>query len=221
MNFFGPKEQRELDLARARGEEIPDLSDEERGIIDRKRAALEKLLDYDEIFATYKLEMTFGSERRTNSHFPGSITIWLSGSALGGGGDEIVYTCPDDKCPGIILPDLISTSARKAGCPKCQKIWRQDQLSDMRLFRLNHQQWATVIARYFIRLNHDADLYYKANPLDIINPTLQEQVNFKGGELMNKAIMSRVPVMYPLANLYKDLSAGADLEKRILAFITA
>jgi hypothetical protein len=78
-----------------------------------------------------------------------------------------------------------------------------------------------VIAREYVRLGHDADIYLKSHPVDIRSKALLEQMKERRGEELVSARGSRVPVMYPLNRLLKDLAAGADLEKRFLAFITA
>lgn len=221
--FFGVDEQKELDEAREDENYVPhELTLAEEQAIERKRQALERLYDLEaELIATYKIEINFSKRRSNRSHFPGSLMIWRSGSALSGGGDEGMYPCPDDRCPGYISPELISVTAQKAGCPKCQKIWGLHQLKEMRLCSLTPRNWALLVLRHFVRLGHDADVYLKMHPVDIRNQTLREQMKDCGGEQLAKARGNRQPVIYPLKNIIKDLSAGADMLKRFEAFVKA
>lgn len=221
--FFGVEEFKELEERRKKeGYQAPTLTEVEQAAIEKKRAALTNAFGPgEELIATYKIELNFEKGRSVNKPFAGSLVVWRSGSALGGGGDEIMYPCPDDRCIGFIPPELISAIAQKAGCPKCQKLWHQNQLMEMRLFKLPVHSWSVVVTKYFIRLNHDADIYIKTHPIDIRSQTLKEQMRDRGGEELLAARMGRIPVIYPLDRIFKDLSAGADLEKRFRAFLEA
>lgn len=221
--FFGADEFAELEKRRSMdGYAAPTLSDVEKAAIERKRAALEQAFGpTDELVATYKIELNFEKGRSIHKPFAGSLVVWRSGSALSGGGDEIMYPCPNDNCSGFIPPELISSMAQKAGCPKCQELWPQVSLMEMRLFRLPVQHWATVVVRYFIRLNSDADIYIKTHLLDIRSQTLKEQMKDRGGTELLAARQERIPVIYPLDRIFRDLANGADLEKRFRTFLEA
>lgn len=223
MSFFGPEEQKALDKQRDDPNYVPpDLSPGELQSIENKRKALVQLFTGDDIVATYKIELNFGYRRSAfDQHFPGALVMFLSGSALSGGGDQIVYPCYYDDCPGIMLPKYFNNLNTKAYCPVCKRIFKADTLKEVRLFNLPPSKWATVITRYFIRLGHDADIYLKSTPINIKLNTLNELEKFRGGETIDKARLERVPVLYPLKNIYTDLKAGADIEKRFLAFVTA
>lgn len=221
--FFGVEEFKELEQRRERdGYVAPVLSDVEKAAIERKREAIAAAFGpTDELIATYKIELNFEKGRSIHKPFAGSLVVWRSGSALSGGGDEIMYPCPNDSCMGFIPPELISSVAQKAGCPKCQALWHQSELMEMRLFRLAVQHWATVVARYFVRLNSDADIYIKTHLLDIRSQTLKEQMRDRGGTELLAARQERIPVIYPLNRIFQDLANGADLEKRFRTFLEA
>lgn len=221
-NFFGPEDVKQLERERADAGHITrELTADELQIIEKKRQALAKLFEAPEIAATYKIELNFGKDRSTSGHFPGSLIVFLSGSALSGDGDEPVFPCPNDRCSGFIPPKLVSSMLKIAICPTCGTKWPQKQLHDTRLFRLAPPDWARVLARYFVRLGHDADIYLKGHPIDIRVQTEAEQQKAHGGEKLNAARARRVRVIYPLHRIYTDLRNGADLEKRFLALLRA
>lgn len=242
--FFGPKQHKILEAARIAQQDpsqlLPNekallnefgpnidaitrpLTAEELEVMEKKRQAIKTLLSQDTTLrAKFKIEIMCGSKRSTDKPFSGSIVIFRSGSALHGGGDEVVYPCVDPLCPGFIPPELIMTAVGKAGCPKCQRVWDQDQLKEMFLAVLPAQKWAYVLSRFFIRLGHDADLYLKDAPVDIRKNTKMEQEKDHGGLKLAIARTRRQPVIYPLDRIYKDLSNGVDLEKCIRAFMAA
>lgn len=196
-----------------------DLPPAEQEALRRKQAAIDKFFA-DKIVAKYKIEVQFGKGRSMNRPFPGSLHAYRSGSALSGGGDEILYPCPDNKCPGYIEPEHVVPQF--AFCPTCQRRWSRIQdMNEGRLFRLTHQKWAEVILREFARLGHNADVYLKSHPEDIRDKSLLEQMKQRKGEEYMKAYKERVYVMYPLERIVKDAHAGKDLYKLFLALVTA
>lgn len=244
MDFFGPKQQKILEAARIAqsdpsalmpserklldeaGSTLSDitrpLSAEELETVEKKRQAIKSLLTEDTTLrAKFKIELMCGSNRSTDKPFHGSIVVFRSGTALHGGGDEVVYPCANPLCPGFIPPELIMTSVGRAGCPKCQSIWSQDQLKEMFLATLPAQKWALVLARFFVRLGHDADLYLKSAPIDIRKSAMSEKEKDQGGMQLAVARTRRQPVIYPLDRIYKDLSGGAEIERCFRAFVTA
>lgn len=215
---------------------IEDLPPAEQEALRQKQEAVDRFFA-DKIVAKYKIEVQFGKGRSMNRHFPGSLHVYRSGSVLAGGGDEILYPCPDDKCPGYIEPEhVIPKTEIKIGtnpedvemiafCPVCRSVWdKVHHLQEGRMFRLTHQNWAAVIHRTFERLGHNADIYLKSHPEDIRDKSLLEQMKQRKGEEYLKAYKKRVYVMYPLDRIVADVHAmgtGADIYKLILAFITA
>ena len=195
------------------------LPEEEQVELEKAKRAADDFFNAN-LKAKFKVEVQFGLGRSAQAPFPGSIHIYRSGSTLSGGGDEIVYPCPDDKCPGLIEPENLLPVL--ALCPECFTKWNRDtDLADGRFYRLTAQNWAFVIERTFRRVGMDADLYLKSHPEDIRSAALLEQARERRGEVYARVRAKRVPVMYPLDRIMKDVNAGADLSKRIYAFITA
>ena len=198
---------------------LEDLPPEEQEALTKKQEAVDKFFS-DKIVAKYKIEIQFGKGRSVNNHFPGSIHVYRSGSALAGGGDEVLYPCPDDKCIGYIEPEHVTPEY--AVCPVCLMRWRRiEDMNEGRLYRLTHSKWAEVILKVFGKLGHNADVYLKSHPEDIRDKSLLEQMRQRKGEEYMKTYKSRVYVMYPLERIVKDAHAGKDLYKLFLAFVTA
>ena len=196
-----------------------DLPPEEQEALAKKKEALDKFFA-DKIVAKYKIEVQLGKGRSINNHFAGSVHVYRSGSALAGGGDEVLYPCPDDKCTGYIEPEHVTPA--HAICPVCMRKWdRIEDMNEGRLYRLTHQKWAEVILRTFGKLGHNADIYLKSHPEDIRAKSLLEQMKQRMGEEYLKNYRSRVYVMYPLERIVKDAHAGKDLYKLFLSFVTA
>lgn len=196
-----------------------ELSDEEQQAIVKKMEALKKFFEDSHVNATYKIEVQFGRGRSNQAAFPGSLHLYRSGSVLSGGGDEIVYQCPDDRCLGVILPEHLL--GPNAACPVCQKVFqREKELHDVRLFRLPYQKWADVLFKMFHRLNMDADIYLKTHVNDIRDATLKEQMRQRHGEHYLQ-VRKRVAVMYSLENIMRDVNGGSDLLKRLRALVVA
>lgn len=243
MSFFDPRQQALLEAARKVQKDprslLPHeasllkesgmdpeiltrpLTPEELSVIEQKKEALRKIFNVDQVKAKYKIELNFGKDRSDSGHFPGSLIVLRSGSALGGGGDESMFFCPDNNCPGFIPPNLVSSMLRLAVCPRCERQWHQGLLADMQLFRLTHQNWATVITRFFLRLDSNADIYLKTHPIDLRTQTMKEQLKDMGGMQMRAARSKRVRVIYSLPRILKDMVNGADPEQRFYQFLRA
>jgi len=208
--------------------EPAELSDEEQDAVKKKIAAIDKLLGGKGVVAHYKIEVQFGKGRSTWKPFPGAISLYLSGTKLNGGGDEKLYVCPRQDCPGIIPPFRRFVQQTKDGravacvpCPKCGTMWPENDLVGEVFFRLAPPDWATVILRFFTRLENNADIYVKYHPMDIRAQTMMELARARGGEAINKARSNRGLHIYPLKNIIRDTGNGAQLYDRILAFIKA
>jgi len=220
--FHGPEEsealRKRIETDQEKGISRAPMSAEEQHAVKEKMAALDAFFS-KRIDAQYKVELQFGKERSTWKPFPGAMSLYLSGSKLNGGADEKLYLCPRDDCSGVIYPkERLGPSVM---CRSCEMMWNESKLIGELLFRLTPQDWATVILRCFMRLENRADIYVKYHPTDIRYQTEMEIAKKRGGEAVNKARSNRALHIYPLANIIKDTSNGADLHKRILAFITA
>lgn len=207
--------------------ERPALTEEEKEVVDKKQKALDELLSTKHL-AKYKLEVMFGDDRSMHRPFSGSISFWESGSKLHGGGDSKLYVC-DSVVPGreargcgAFIPDS-ANGLNFIVCPKCNTMWRNEEIVGEIWFRLTMHKWAEVLLKWFQRLEHNADIRLKYARKDIRSVAEREQDHQMGGELLEKARdpESRATAIYPLANIIKDTAAGADLYGRILAFLSA
>lgn len=198
---------------------LVELSADEQEALQRKKEALDKFFGENRK-AKFKIELHFGKGRSSNGPFAGSLHVYRSGSVLAGGGDEILYPCPDNKCSGYMEPEHVAVEF--AFCPVCHKKWHKiKDMNEGRLFKLPAQKWAKVIAKVFNNLHGDADIYLKSHPQDIRRASLLEQMRERRGDDYRGVHEKRVYVMYSIDRIMKDLHAGADLEKRLLAFVTA
>lgn len=218
------------------------LTQEEEEEVRARVKALRKLLDDSRSKATYKIEIRFMSKRSTWKPVPGVVSFWKSGNRLHGGGDEKVYLCPGKKihsktgdivdCERILSDDERTlTPFTKAGqvsqngivCPGCGKVWQLEQLIGEKIYVLTPQNWAAALIKLFVACGHDADIVLKYSPDDIRSITTKETERQRGGELLTKTRnwrKKRGTAIYRLANIIKDTSNGADLQKRFFTFIT-
>lgn len=198
------------------------LSPAELEAVQARMRAVDELLK-EKKTARFKLEVLFGDERSTWKPTPGIITFWESGSKLHGGGDAKIYVCPGEflkrsTCMAII-PD-ISAAAGVLVCPGCSTAWKDVEVIGEVAGRWTMRTWADVLVKFFVRMNHDADIYLKFAPTDIRYKAAEEQDRQRGGEGLAKA-RTRGKHIYPLRNLLKDCSAGANLTDRLYAFLVA
>lgn len=179
----------------------------------------------DKKLALYKIEIQFGKGHHVDGQLTyGMLTLWESGTKLHGGGDALLYVCPGrelrkNDCTGVIADALLGRAV--VVCPHCMTAWRQEEIIGQTYYRLPIQKWAEVVHRWFIRLNMNADLRVKYFYQDIRVASEAEQVKQLKGELLEKARSSaqRISRVYPLENIVRDVSAGADMYARILSFL--
>jgi hypothetical protein len=202
---------------------VEQFTPEEQEAIRQRMQGMDKLLK-DETKAKYKIELFFGEARSTAKPTPGILSFWESGSRFHGGGDTKIYQCPGKSlrlstCESFI-PDSGNASAILF-CPKCGTSWKGPDVIGERLARLSMQNWAHVLLRYFVLLEHNADMYLKHARDDIRTKAMIEQAKQKGGEVLAKVRNKRALTIYPLGRIVKDTSNGADLYGRFYAFLTA
>ena len=221
----------------------PNVPIEVKNRIIADMRATEK--DKDKIRAKYKIEMHLGPDRSTSALKPsaGLICIWESGKKFHGGGDDKMYWCGYDDCQKPFSTDLFALY--HAVCPKCQRemfcdpdskqghvdhlLAEGQPLKDIdrlpcavgeKLFRLSPSKQADLVLKTFRALDSDADVYLKYHPKDI----RIDKVNPSSAESITKLVLARLrkkPLIYPLANIIKDTSAGADIHGRFLAMLVA
>ena len=202
--------------------EIPELSDEEKDNLKKRMEAMDKLLAAQKK-AKYKLELLFGDERSMMKPVPGIISFWESGSQLHGGGDAKVYLCPGklkkkNECEAVIPFEF--NAYGHLVCPACQTTWKGEDVIGEVIGRHGMKQWAELLYRYFLKFGNNCDIYLKHAPTDIRSMARTEQERQKGGELLVRA-RKRALHIYPLRNIIKDTSAGADVLGRLYSFLVS
>lgn len=200
----------------------PVLSDEERDNLKKRMEALDKVLA-DQQKAKYKLELFFGDERSLVKPVPGILSFWESGAKLHGGGDAKIYLCPGKLLRRNTCEAAIPFEFNAYGhlvCPTCQTTWKGEEVIGEVLGRHSMRQWSELLFKYFVKLNHNCDVYLKHAPTDIRSMAAREQEKQRGGELLMKA-RKRALHIYPLRNIIKDTSAGADVLSRLYSFLTS
>lgn len=174
--------------------------------------------------ARYKIDLLLASGWSTQRPSAGMISLWESGRALHGEGDTKLYVCPGkhlgrNECDAII-PGL-GLGYDSAVCPKCGVLWKSGELIGEYAYRLDMNRWAEVLYRWFRKLGMEADIRIIYPPDDIRSLSAIEQERQRGGDLLEPARARRATRVYPLRNIIKDTTAGADLQGRFLAFVRA
>lgn len=202
------------------------LTPEEMELFANKAAAMSKLLEDKKVVATYKLELVFGARRSTADLTPGALTFWASGARFHGGGDDKLYLCPGKRskrndCEALLKDEYNSGSG--IVCPTCGNIWKNEDVVGELLFKLPMRKWAEVLYTYFRLCNYDCDLYLKHVRNDIREVSLAQvaKQTWQGTQRLDRARSTRVRIIYPLRNIIKDTSGGADLLARFYAFLMA
>lgn len=192
---------------------------------EKAEDALSKAGLVKEFSARYKIELSFGAGRTVSGPNLVGIQLWESGRKLNGGGDELMYYCqhmsPDrhDGCWGAIPGENIGynkvTGKEIAVCPKCFKQWTPKDLTTMRVFRLPTRKLAEITEKLFRQLDSNADFYCKYHPTDI---RYQAMLKAKGLATARKL---KGMHMYRLHRVISDLSVGASLQNRLVAFLSS
>jgi hypothetical protein len=204
-------------------ENAPEMTDEEKYLLAKKMKALDKLLE-DEGHAKYKIEVFFSRKRTLNGLSAGILTLWESGTKFHGGGDSKVYWCPGkdlgkNDCAAVI-PDAFNEYGFLL-CAACKELWKGHQVRGELLGKWTIQQWAETIHFFYRKLEHNADVYLKYPLADLREASRQEQEKQMHGDVLGAVRRGRQVYIYPLKNIIKDTSAGADLLGRFKAFLSA
>lgn len=171
------------------------------------------------LIAKYKVEVLFGPKRTTNGPNAVRIALWESGSKLHGGGDASIFWCKDgtvehgEGCWAPIFQDQVKGPF--AYCKSCQKAINSDRLTLHKEGYVNTRFLADELVKIFRQLNSNADIYCKYNKDDIHYIAMARQF----GEAKAKKLLGLH--IYPLKNIVRDTTAGADLSKRFFAFLTS
>ena len=188
--------------------------------VSKKSKALKKLVDEDdEILALYKIEMHFEKRRTDRGAFPGILLVFKTG-VLSGGGDEILYPCPDDACSGYIDFDHRSSATGQALCTACGNVWEESALTGIRGYKLSVDGWAEVVSKVFWDLGGRADIYLKTHWSDLRKAAIKETIMERRGEDLYEA-RKKVVLRYALGAILKDTATGSSLESRIRGLLRA
>lgn len=170
-------------------------------------------------------------------HGGGDEKMYWCGFSAGGG-----YT-GDDVCGKPIKTELFA--ANHVVCPSCRRenfldpVVKQQHIEDAKIrgqdveglkrmpivggekiFKMTPKNLSNLLARLWRDLGGNADVYMKYHASDIrcrdVPEVQKPDVYSKAREVRNDGLL-----IYPLERIVKDTIAGADLEKRFLAMITA
>lgn len=185
-------------------------------------------LEGDDLQAKFKLEVAFSESRSRDKPFAGVVCAWTNGGFLHGGGDQVVYLCPQrvelpgggDRSCGAPL-SLVHVGKRVAVCSACRRPSDPKNLVGQIVAKNTLQNWVTLIERVFHHLECNADLRMGHFDGDLRIATEEEKTHELHGEALNKVRNNRLWIAYPLRNIIKDTSSGATLSSRIRAFLYA
>lgn len=191
--------------------------------------------------AKWKIQLWFKSDRSVQKPITFTLSFWESGKRMHGGGDESAFICKHNPktMPKLQKPPFVAIGGespfkKKAApegcgsiipgdmasgdiliCPSCGIKWDRDNVADSVMYTLPVEQACVVLADWFRKLDSNCDLYLKYRPEDV--RTLMMAQNFG----LHEAIRHKGLLIYPLAHIIKDISGGAELEKRFKTLLLA
>lgn len=172
----------------------------------------------------FKLDLILTGERGRSKAYPGILTFWESAATLNGNGDIKIYLCPGRELRGNNCTAYIPSSCNMYGqviCPKCQSMWKPEELYGEVLGRHDDQGWARLLTIYFERFDRDCDLYMKYNPLDIQHAAeLEKTGEGRGGDMYRKVEDGMVHVIYRHRSIITD-ARHTDTERVFFNFMRA
>jgi hypothetical protein len=167
--------------------------------------------------ARHKIEVFFGKDRKPLGPNVVQLQFFQSGMKLHGGGDDLMFMCRNESgtqgCGAFITSDQVRGGV--AICPNCQKAIRGDATAERLIANISTKKLATELAKFWHQLGCDADIYCKYDPTDIRYQVMVEKLGTK------KAKQLRGMHIYTLKSILADTNAGASLENRLFAFLTA
>lgn len=195
--------------------------------IQKKLDEIFKAESLDNLKARYKLEVAVNEERSMLAPYNGMVVAWTNGGFNHGGGDEAVYFCPalvekngETKTCSAPL-DLKWVGREAALCPICRNVTQPNDLAGQIGARLTTSGWARLITRIWLLLGGDADIRLGVMPGSLRQRTddVIRKASLSAGDKLEASREKRRWATYPLKNIIKDTSAGADLQKRIQVFL--
>jgi hypothetical protein len=173
-----------------------------------------------EVRARWKIEVTFVKNRTMKGLNAVGIQVWESGKHFHGGGDALAFYCLDSRdghdegCGSIIPQDDVAPNGI-AYCRNCRRAINAQFLANIYQGNAYMDSIARQLTTLFHRLNSNADILIKYHKTDVRYIALERA---KGPDV---AARLKGMHIYPLRNIIKDTSNGADLYGRIKAFITS
>ncbi len=202
------------------------LSGEEQERFLKQASAMAQQLADTSVKAKYKLEIMFAKSRSSQRPTPGMLSFWASGAKLHGGGDDKLYLCPGrtlkvSGCTAVLQANY--NNSRGIICPACGSLWKHEDVIGELMFNLPMRKWAEVLYQYYRLFEYNADIYLKYAKDDIRTVSLaqKDKATWKGSQQLDAVREKRARQVYPLRNIIKDTSAGADLLSRLYAFLVA
>lgn len=205
------------------------LSEDDQKAIKERLEMLAKVFAGD-VRAQYKLELLLIGKRPTlvslHETVVGALSFWQNGTKSHGGGDEKAYICPGSRMKNNGCVSIIPASLNSDGflvCPKCNSVWKPEQVIGEIMGRHTLNDWAKLLTTYFYRLDSSCDVYLKLAKGDLFQTTQSEQERQRGGELLRQVREGRLRDrgIYPLKNIIKDTSNGRDLYNQLRSFLLA
>ena len=187
---------------------------EQRKVADEKRDSAG--------LAKFKIEILFNKGFSVRKPSAGIVSFWENANKLHGGGDSIIHFCPGKKLKKNECEHYIPDPSHGYGflvCPKCHEVWDGEQVDGQIAARLSPQGWAELIHRYYRRLDMRCDVVIKYHSEDIRNAARATNAGDALAKVRSSA--KRIRRIYTMSAIIRDTSAGADLQKRFLAFVTA
>lgn len=233
---IGQDEQRILDALKA-----PELQAQQKKLLEQELRGKYKI----------ELHFGKDRSNSTMKASVGAILIWESGRRFHGGGDEKMYWCGYAKEGGYTGDAICGKPIKSSlfgfhhvVCPHCKResflgpdskkqhievarnsnkdvagLGRIPCIMGEQLFRLPPQKIAAELERQWRNLECNADIYVKYHPSDIRYRVMEESA--KTPDQLEKARRLRGLLIYPLRNILRDTLAGASVQKRFLALVTA
>lgn len=213
----------------AKAAEYREQVKEAQGTARPSADELDKAIGSANVPAKYKIEVYFGPKRTTFG--PNSLTVkfWESGRRLHGGGDDLMYMCRNrenfsEGCGKLFVSDCVTGPV--AICSHCQKailaelcvrvlVFKDERPTGGQDYRIETRKLAELLAKYWRKLDGNADIYCKFDQSDIQYIAMVKKLGAaRARELRGLSI-------YPLKNLLADTQHGASLEDRIFSYLTA
>jgi hypothetical protein len=204
------------DMASMQADISPDL--------EKKVSELVSKMDARETHAQFKLELFMRGGPRHNAEVRGVVSFWTNGGYLHGGGDAVVYLCPQildsgEPCGAPIDSQFITP--KQAVCVKCRRVSNALDLCGQLVIETTVQHWARILVRLFHLLECNADISLSVERASLRAASEKELASYRGGEEYARVTALRECITYPLAHIIKDTAAGAGLEERFRAFLEA